>query len=135
MMMSYLKRYMRIKVHINYPEYIILNTKDEINEFIVKVNSLITDNDIIELITQVFDKLLNYTDDDKTKTFNYNRLSFKKDIIDNEDSFIILDKATMTLIDKISVKLNELKAYTNGGFPYFFYKLICNDVIVKHLPY
>ena len=120
MMISYLK-------DIKCPEYIILNTTNELNTFIDSVQKYINKDDIIELITQVFEKILN---NEENITFNYNRL-----INNNIEIYKILDIATSTLSSQIVNQIKKLRADQNNVFPYYFYRLIGSDIIVKSFPY
>ena len=95
MMISYLK-------DIKCPEYIILNTTNELNTFIDSVQKYINKDDIIELITQVFEKILN---NEENITFNYNRLINNNiEIYKIDDNFVINNYDETIFLDQDKIK-------------------------------
>jgi len=112
-----------------YPEVLIIETKSIVEEFISSTNNVLSKQDLVEVITQIADRYVN-NEVVPANVVNTDRL-INKGFLSNEQNH----SAAITLDFKLKQRLVGLNAFVNGEFPYFFSKLLGNDVVFKHLPY
>ena len=131
-----------------YPKTIILDTKDIVNDYSNKVKGLVNPIDLPEIMTQVIQILLNcdigkpeYNPDnnafDNPEDFPFpdiDRLRYKE-FQSNSNELAIVCDASHELFDSVLNQLQNMKAFTKDGFPYFFDKFLGKDAILTHLPY
>lgn len=123
-----------------YPPTLILDTRDIISSYQqALVNILGNSEDLNELASQAIQKLLN---DDLGK-LGYREyffpdtgrlVSFKASVMGSE-SIAALTIESNKFLSAIQACLQELNAYTDDGFPYYFESFLGKDMVLRHLPY
>lgn len=111
---------------------IILPTRDLINNFRVEISGALNEHDLNELVAQIIHFLLN-KDNVDVFLVDYSRLINK---FNNSESYKdFLNLQTNALMQGIDVLVKQYALYVDNEFPYFFWKLHGNDIILVRLPY
>jgi hypothetical protein len=114
-----------------FPAELILDTSSMVVELKRRVLSLIDVKDIHELITQVCMSVSTKRPADHVLEVEFQRL--RKTFNQTEQNVITF--ALNVFKKQLEQYLNNIGAYDNNDFPYFFLKLLDNDVVLMHIPY
>lgn len=131
----------------NVPEYIVLDTSDIVNEF--KLPRLLSDRDVTELLTQVFDELMWVIGSDGkpnsgsplySKRPNFDLLvqqGLRVSTLELTEKGRAVQMAYIRLYDKVEALIAEhlttLVSQDHGSFNYRFARLHHGQMILKHL--
>jgi hypothetical protein len=121
----------------NAPSTLIIDSADLVKELRFQICSCVSERDMIEIITQVICTLLNEENnyvDSINNLPQFNRMR-DDDYSDTNQNLGKIRKVTSEFGIKLQHRLQILGAYRGKTLPYFFDKLLGNDLVLSHLPY